>query len=214
MIHPSYQLWLDNNKPQIYCECNCGGEIVIKSWYKQRGIPKFLHGHNSKFKKNSTVFQKGSISWNKGKECPQISESLKGKPLSEKHKQKISTFQKGKHLSEETKEKISESNKGKHSGDKSGWWKGGVTLLKGLIRSSLKYSEWRLLVYQRDGFRCQACEKIGGKLNAHHIKRFSEIMKDNNIKTLEEAYMCDELWDLNNGITLCKECHNKINRND
>jgi hypothetical protein len=30
---------------------------------------------------------------------------------------------------------------------------------------------------------------------------------ENNIITLEDAFGCDELWNLNNGITWCKECH-------
>ena len=37
-------------------------------------------------------------------------------------------------------------------------------------------------------------------------------MRDNNIKTLEEAIRCPELWDINNGRTLCNTCHNKTKR--
>jgi hypothetical protein len=29
------------------------------------------------------------------------------------------------------------------------------------------------------------------------------------IKSLEEARKCSKLWDINNGISLCKSCHNK-----
>lgn len=30
--------------------------------------------------------------------------------------------------------------------------------------------------------------------------------------TLEEAYNCDVLWNINNGITLCVYCHKKVHR--
>ena len=55
------------------------------------------------------------------------------------------------------------------------------------------------------------CNVRGGKLEAHHIKALSELINENNIKTLEEALDCQELWNINNGQTLCKECHKKTN---
>lgn len=60
-------------------------------------------------------------------------------------------------------------------------------------RKIRKYREWRTSVFTRDGFRCQICKKVGGKLNAHHIKNYS-IFK--NLR-----------YDVNNGITLCLSCH-------
>lgn len=35
------------------------------------------------------------------------------------------------------------------------------------------------------------------------------IIRENNIMTLTDAVKCEELWNINNGITLCKECHKK-----
>ena len=34
-------------------------------------------------------------------------------------------------------------------------------------------------------------------------------MEEYQIKTFEQALNCAELWDINNGRTLCKECHKK-----
>lgn len=52
------------------------------------------------------------------KNNPNVNDKLKGIPLSEEHKLKISMGNKGKILSEETKKKISESRKGQRSGEK------------------------------------------------------------------------------------------------
>lgn len=93
------------------------------------------------------------------------------------------------------------------SGNKSPHWKGGITPLNKKIRNSLEYKQWRSCIFQRDKWTCQTCGKRGCYLEAHHIKSLAEILKDNNIKTLGEALNCDELWNIDNGVTLCEECH-------
>jgi len=92
-------------------------------------------------------------------------------------------------------------------GEKAGHWKGGITSLRNLIRSSNKYKKWRSDVFERDNWTCQTCGNRGRDIEAHHNKEFWKILKENNIKTLKQAMKCEELWDLNNGVTLCKECH-------
>ncbi len=79
------------------------------------------------------------------------------------------------------------------------------------LRNHFKSRDWRESVFKRDKYTCQECKKRGGKLNAHHIKKFVDIFKENNIKTIEEGLLCNELWDLKNGITLCNKCHRKTN---
>jgi len=74
-------------------------------------------------------------------------------------------------------------------------WKGGITKINDKIRKSPEYKQWRTLVFERDKYTCKECGKIGGYLEAHHIKDFSEY---------------PELrFDINNGITLCRKCHSK-----
>lgn len=89
-------------------------------------------------------------------------------------------------------------------------WKGGKSKLSFRIRKCFKYSEWRKEVYKRDNYTCQICgNRKGGKLHADHIVPFSLILSKYLIKTIEGALFCNELWDINNGRTLCISCHQK-----
>ena len=76
--------------------------------------------------------------------------------------------------------------------DASGW-KGGVTPELNLIRKSKKYAEWRTTVFEKDNYVCQCCGVRGGKLQVHHI--------------LDYVTYEDKRFDVNNGITLCVNCH-------
>ena|SRR3990167_1405256 len=99
-------------------------------------------------------------------------------------------------LSLEARQKISQ----KLSGNKSHLWRGGITKEVRLIRTSLEYRAWRKSVFERDDYTCVECGSRNGDgrahtLNADHIKPFS---------------LYPELrFDLNNGRTLCTECHLK-----
>lgn len=90
-------------------------------------------------------------------------------------------------------------------------WKGGRTKLGDKIRNSEKYKKWRLEVFIRDNFTCLFCKRnkeVSRTLEADHYPMIkAEIMKRWNIKTLEEAFICEKMWDVNNGRTLCRECH-------
>jgi len=166
-------------------------------------------------------FKKGFIPWIKGKKLSEEhKEKLRqakfknptrywlGKKRSDKTRIKISQAQKGKPLllSEESRKKRGERIKGKKNYN----WKGGITSLVQQIRHHYKYRQWRSDVFTRDDFTCQECEVRGGKLHAHHKdKSFSGILEEYKIKTLEEALDCEELWNINNGITMCQKCHYK-----
>jgi hypothetical protein len=94
------------------------------------------------------------------------------------------------------------------SGEKHPNWKGGVTRLAEKIRKSLEYKQWRLNAFRKDNWTCQGCGKRGGYLNVHHYPvEFHQIMVNSNIKTSTQALRCKELWNMNNGVTLCRNCH-------
>lgn len=80
------------------------------------------------------------------------------------------------------------------------------TLLNTAIRQTEQYAQWRLAVFQRDGFKCVQCG-INGTINADHIVPFAVILAAHQIRSVEEALACGPLWDTNNGRTLCVGCH-------
>lgn len=128
-----------------------------------------------------------------------------GRKHSEETKRLMSIAHIGIPKSEEMKKKMSILKRG----NKYNLGKGrGLTSLYDRIRTCLKYRLWRSDIYTRDNFTCQMCgDSRGGNLEAHHIKSFSKILQYYEITTIEEALRCEELWNLNNGITLCEECH-------
>ena len=141
---------------------------------------------STEFKKGmhpSNGFKKGQGAWNKG---------MKG-------------YNKGHQVSKDTRDKIRIGN----SGERNHFWKGGISPLMWRIRHCSKYFEWRSSVFERDNFICQYCEKRSRKLNAHHIEELSFLVKNLNITSFEQAINCEELWNINNGVTLCEECHGK-----
>jgi len=168
-----------------------------------------------------------------------ISNKLKGRmptPMTEETRRKISETKRKQYAngevtiwnknipcSDETKKKISEANKGNPgywtgiprpdiSGENHFNWKDGATSTNILIRNSMKYKEWHRNILERDNFVCQHCGVVGGTLHAHHTFPFADILRFWDIKSLDDAYACRELWNLDNGITLCKKCHMKIHK--
>lgn len=116
-----------------------------------------------------------------------------------------------KHHTSKLKEKLSIMAKTR-TGNKNAHWKGGKTPLFQSIRNLDESKQWRSDVFQRDNWTCQTCglrcsEGKAVYLEAHHIKEFAKIIRGNNIKNVIEAQLCKELWDIDNGVTLCEDCH-------
>lgn len=131
----------------------------------------------NRIRKNMSQSDMGRTNYRKGITNVELYGEEKAQKMSEKHSQ----FMSGR------------------TGPNSSHWKGGITPKNRLIRTSKKYQEWRLAVFQRDNFTCQKCGRRGGDLEPHHSLSFSEFPE-----------LRFELW---NGITLCSKCHSEIDKN-
>ena len=104
-------------------------------------------------------------------------------------------------------------NKGKiwieRRGANNNRWKGGITPLIRQIRNCLEYRQWRSDVVTKDGWRCIFCGSNERLEVDHYPKTFSSIFDEYKISSMEEAINCTELWNINNGRTLCHKCHLK-----
>lgn len=141
-----------------------------------------------------------------------ISDGMKKYRKTRKHRKNLSLAHRGKKLSPEHVRALSEAQKrrGTIPPSRRGtvpWNFRGATKLQAHIRKLYEYRQWRSDVFTRDGFTCRNCKQKGGRLNADHIKEFAKILQENNILTIKEALVCAELWNINNGRTLCVPCH-------
>jgi len=139
-------------------------------------------------KEKMSISHKGQPAWNKDQKMPEGT----GK--------KISIKNKGKRRNESTRNKMRGENN--HN------WKGGISELDKAIRELPEMYIWKYNVMKRDNF-CDCFTGIVGNHNlvVHHIKPLSVIIQEYNIKTIEDALNCKEMWDIDNGITMFEESH-------
>jgi hypothetical protein len=138
---------------------------------------------------NPQVFKKGASPWNKGlinktkhtcKNCGK--EFIRNKKLA-------------KYCSVTCSSNAQRGGKRRYSGERHHLWKGGISRYVRYEYYTPAYTEWRSRVFVRDNFTCQECGVKGATLNAHHIK--------------SATYFPEYKFDINNGVTLCIECHKK-----
>jgi ribosomal protein S27AE len=223
------QLQLENK----YCSQKCF-HISRKNsipWNKnKKGFSNRLKGMHIQTNTGRTHFKKGHIFSKEilEKRGRSISIALTGKPKSPEFRELMRKLKKGnknrlnKFHSKETKEKISRSRKGKCTGSKNPRWKSGITPLRIAIYSSEEYQIWRNGVFKRDNYTCQKCGDSGVYIEAHHKKSFHQILqefvlehhpplslKENKIEILKLLLKHKPLWNIENGLTLCRPCHDK-----
>ena len=96
---------------------------------------------------------------------------------------------------------------------------GEKTKLVELVRNLPEFDTWRKSVFDRDGYACQDCGKVGNDLEPHHIKLFYVIfleflqeynqfsMIDDKETLIRLAMNYKPFWEVSNGKTLCHDCH-------
>lgn len=208
---------MDEIKICKYCKEDIEQKDLHKSKYAKREYCSVSCAAKTRVGSKNPFYGKKHNITTKQKISEHTKEQFKmGMPIETKIK--ISKKNKGRipHNHIFTKEQIDKRNKivklsiskNKH------WnWKGGISPIMMRIRKSEHYNKWRQRVYERDGFQCIDCNHDkSGDLNAHHKTHFNNIIENNNIKSLEGAYNCEDLWDINNGETLCIPCHKEKHR--
>jgi 5-methylcytosine-specific restriction endonuclease McrA len=88
-------------------------------------------------------------------------------------------------------------------GPLAGNWRGGKKNDRNVAMSRWEYKEWRDAVFTRDDYCCQDCGACNGHgrkvtLNAHHVKEWAKFPKMR--------------FEVDNGVTLCKTCHENRHR--
>lgn len=171
-----------------------------KGHYKHSDATRKKMGDKLRGKKKSKIFkEKLSLRM-------QGNKNMVGKKQSKKWHEmmKGNKFRLGIPNTKEMKLKISKALRGENNP----MWRGGRKLLSDIIRRCFLYRQWVSDIFIRDNFTCVLCGQRGGNLEADHFpETFADILDVNNIKTIEEAENCSELWNINKGRTLCEKCH-------
>jgi hypothetical protein len=103
----------------------------------------------------------------------------------------------GKPRDPETREKIrfTRISKGIARRENNPNWRGGISSSRQAAMATTAYKQWRTAVFTHDDYTCQHCARRGGDLEADHIKPW--------------AFYPDLRYTVDNGRTLCVECHRK-----
>ena len=83
--------------------------------------------------------------------------------------------------------------------------------LRKQISETAEYQEWRQSIFRIYGRKCSGygCNSTTN-LEIHHPIPFGRICYNHNITTVQQALACPNLWRLDNGVVVCKSCHNQL----
>lgn len=160
----------------------CSSEEIER---RRAAIKQTYIDHPEKRKKLSEIAKaRGNGKWMKGRKLPHISEANKRR--------------KGKTYEELYGPVRAEIERKKRRTGNERHWEGKPRKRPRPQHDDGKSSRWRRKVFERDNYTCQKCFIKGGILQAHHIKPWAKYPELRH--------------ELSNGITVCKKCHVRANR--
>ena len=197
-------------KEKNYCSVTCRKEPLerVCEGCKQPYVASIAHRKTSRFCSKSCA-KSGERHHFYGKEGPTKGRSTWIKGLTKESDSRVAVM--ATKVSQTHKQQFAHGARN-HKGTNNPNWKPAgkrKTLLNLAIRQTEKYAQWRLAVFQRDGFKCVWCGNVSKAINADHIKKFADIIRECNVKSVEDSIGCEALWDINNGRTLCIDCHER-----
>lgn len=168
-----------HNQIKCRCLCDCGNKTIVMKYNLQNGGTKScgcLHKEKTREK---------TIERNRQGHSEETKKKI-SKAQEKRFKNPKNHPMFGKIHSKETKKKMSGKNHHNYNPNL-------TDTDRRDKRCYPEYKSWRSLVYERDNYTCQVCDKRGSKLIAHHLESYSINKKLRMF--------------LDNGITLCKKCH-------
>ena len=164
-----------NGRIMWLCKCDCGNERVVRGEHL----------------KNGSIKSCGCLQ----KEIAR--ETRKGITVTEETKRKLSELHKDKPLSEKHKQKLSKSKYGKYRGKESPNYNPDLTDEERQDRRLQEgYDEWCYKVKEQANFICDCCGKRGGELCSHHLNNYRDYL--------------EERLNIDNGVCLCRSCHKEF----
>lgn len=194
-----------NYRKDVHRFCKyCNKEFLTRKIDIKNGYGKFCSRHCTMSYTNKYIY---------------LGSSMRGKRHTKETIDKMKKAKRGKRVSPNT-----EFKKGHQSWN----WMGGKNSVRENIKLLPKYKEWRYEIFKRDKFTCQNCGIKSGQgkvvlFSAHHKTPFFILLKQlfkkyNHLSPIEDRNILIELaknfepfWDINNGITLCTNCHENTN---
>jgi len=171
------------------------GETRKKMSEAKKGKPSVMLGKKHSEETKMMISEKSKLQWSN----PEFRDRMRKVKLANPTRYWLG--KKRPSPNEETKNKMRETHlrigtkPPVRCGEKNNKWKGGISRGYKTGYYSTEYKKWRRDVFVRDEFTCQECKRNGGYLTAHHIKSFAKFP--------------DLRFEINNGVTLCEECHSK-----
>ncbi len=192
---------MERNRRGQFVRGHIGFGEMLRIKFKTDIVKRYLNGESSiKIAKSENCDKSSVLEELKRKEIKRrtIYDALVGRKLSKSTKYKMAQRMMGDKnpmYGKRGKEAPMYGKRGKDNPN----WKGGYDSENKRIRKQIEFRLWREAVFARDNWTCRRCNRRKRiNLNPHHLQNFAQYP--------ELRFAID------NGITLCEECHKKFHK--